>query len=102
MSPSSASCGVGFVCNVSGLKTREIVSLGIAAVKNLTHRGAMGADGKTGDGAGILIQIPHAFFSGELKKLGLPEPAPGELALGVFFLSMMSNDRSKKRSIRPR
>jgi hypothetical protein len=50
----SASCGVGFVCNANGEKNHEIVSMGIEAVKNLTHRGAVGADGKTGDGAGVL------------------------------------------------
>lgn len=55
------SCGVGFICDVNGKKSNKIVKYGIEAVKNLTHRGAVGADGKTGDGAGILIQIPHKF-----------------------------------------
>jgi glutamate synthase (NADPH/NADH) large chain len=85
-SHSSASCGVGFVCNRNGTKSRAIVSLGIEAVKNLTHRGAMGADGKTGDGAGILIQLPLAFFQKEMTRLGLPGADPDHLAVGVFFL----------------
>ena len=59
-----SSCGVGFVCNVHGERSRKIVAWGIEAVKNLTHRGAVGSDGKTGDGAGILIEIPRRFFHG--------------------------------------
>ena len=64
------SCGVGFVCNISGVKSHEIVSWGIEAVKNLTHRGAVGADGKTGDGAGVLLELPKAFFLREVEKKG--------------------------------
>jgi len=56
------SCGVGFVCNIRGEKSHQIVQWGIEAVKNLTHRGAVGGDGKTGDGAGIMIEIPKKFF----------------------------------------
>ena len=56
------SCGVGFVCHVKGEKSHEIVQLGLTVLKRLTHRGAQGADPKTGDGAGVLIQMPDAFF----------------------------------------
>ena len=83
---SSASCGVGFVCNVNGFASREIVAQGIEAVKNLTHRGAMGSDGKTGDGAGILIQIPRSFFLQELASRGAPTVNDDDLAVGVLFL----------------
>ena len=55
-------CGVGFIANINGEKTRNIVKGGIQILKNLEHRGAIGGDMKTGDGAGMLIQIPHDFF----------------------------------------
>ena len=56
------SCGVGFVVNVDGKKDHSIIKEGITILKNLLHRGAVGGDMKTGDGAGILLQVPHAFF----------------------------------------
>ena len=71
--PRSGSCGVGFLCNLNGEKSHEIIAQGIEAVKNLTHRGAVGADGKTGDGAGVLFQIPKAFFSDEIHRLGFTD-----------------------------
>ena len=92
--PSSGSCGVGFVCNIRGVKSHEIVSWGIEAVKNLTHRGAVGADGKTGDGAGVLIQLPKTFFLREVKRKGFSLSHIDNLAVGVFFLS-----RSHERGI---
>lgn len=67
----SGSCGVGFVCNAGGEKTHTIVQWGVDAVRNLTHRGAVGADGKTGDGAGVLFQIPKKFFSQEIETQDL-------------------------------
>ncbi len=82
----SASCGVGFVCNVNCTTSHEIVSMGIEAVRNLTHRGAVGADGKTGDGAGILVQLPRRFFQKEMTKLGFPIADIDDLAAGFFFL----------------
>ena len=59
------SCGVGFVCNIKGKRSNNIIRQGINVLHRLSHRGAVGADPKTGDGAGILIQIPHSF----LKKV---------------------------------
>src|SRR3989338_694770 len=56
------SCGVGFVCNINGKKSNDIVRQGMEVLKRLSHRGATGADPKTGDGAGILLQLPHEFF----------------------------------------
>jgi glutamate synthase (NADPH/NADH) large chain len=79
-----SSCGVGFVCNTMGIRSRRVVEWGIEAVKNLTHRGAVGADGKTGDGAGILIEIPKRFFLKESARCG--HPAEEDLAVGVFFI----------------
>ncbi|MBA4349371.1 MAG: glutamate synthase large subunit [Thermodesulfovibrio sp.] len=82
----SGSCGVGFVCSINGIKNHEIVRLGLEAVKNLTHRGAVGADGKTGDGAGILIQMPEKFFSKKIDELGYKISSINNLAVGFFFL----------------
>ena len=83
---SSASCGVGFICCIKGEKSHEIVKWGIEAVRNLTHRGAVGADGKTGDGAGILFQLPKKFFLREIEKSGLRLSRIDNLAVGFFFL----------------
>jgi len=80
------SCGVGFVCDVYGRKSHELLKMGITAVKNLTHRGAVGGDGKTGDGAGILTDLPKEFFLKEVEKLGYKLSSPENLAVGVFFL----------------
>ncbi|NPB05108.1 MAG: glutamate synthase subunit alpha, partial [Aquificae bacterium] len=79
------SCGVGFICDVKGRSSHEIVKLGIEAVKNLTHRGAVGADGKTGDGVGILTQIPRKFFKKYLDKQGLKISDVNNLAVGFVF-----------------
>jgi glutamate synthase (NADPH/NADH) large chain len=81
-----SSCGVGFVCNIKGIKNHRIVKLGVEAVKNLTHRGAVGADGKTGDGAGVLIQIPRKFFIKEIERSGYKLSHEDNLAIGFFFL----------------
>jgi glutamate synthase (NADPH) large chain len=82
----SGSCGVGFVANITGHKSNDIVTLGVEAVKNLTHRGAVGADGKTGDGAGILLQIPRKFFRVEIDRLGYQISDIENLSVGFFFL----------------
>ncbi|MGH9436511.1 MAG: hypothetical protein ACRD22_01120, partial [Terriglobia bacterium] len=63
-------CGIGFVASIEGRKSHDIISKGIQILINLTHRGACGCDPETGDGAGILIQIPHAFFEHECSRLG--------------------------------
>ncbi len=82
----SGSCGVGFVCNTKGLKSHQIVKWGIEAVKNLTHRGAVGADGKTGDGAGILFQLPQKFFLKQIDKAKVEISNIDNIAVGAFFL----------------
>ena len=61
-------CGIGFVANIRGGQSHEIIRKGIQVLINLTHRGACGCDPETGDGAGILIQIPHKFFARECAK----------------------------------
>jgi glutamate synthase (NADPH) large chain len=80
------SCGVGFVVDMKNRKSHEIVEQGLLILKNLDHRGAIGADPKMGDGCGIMVQIPHAFFSEELAKQGMTLPEPGRYAIGHLFL----------------
>ena len=81
-----SSCGVGFVVSVDGKPSRKVVENGIAALKAIWHRGAVDADGKTGDGAGIHVQIPASFFYDQIRRTG-HEPRNGELiAVGQVFL----------------
>jgi len=80
------SCGVGFVCNIKGKQSNEIVKQGLEVLRRLSHRGATGADPKTGDGAGLLIQFPHEFFVSACAKDNLVLPAGGEYASGLVFL----------------
>ena len=80
------SCGVGFVANIKGVKSHQIVEDGLRILCNLEHRGAVGADPRMGDGAGILVQMPHKFLAKEAAKLGFTLPAPGEYAVGHLFL----------------
>ena len=86
-------CGVGFVANIEGRKSHDIVLKGIQVLINLTHRGACGCDPETGDGAGILIEIPHSFFDRECTKLGFTLPAPGEYGIGMVFLPVDRQER---------
>src|SRR5918998_6088092 len=71
------SCGVGFIADLKGRKSRRIVEDGLQILENLTHRGAVGADPLVGDGAGLLVQIPHEFFAAEAERLGFSLPDPG-------------------------
>src|SRR4051794_35343561 len=80
------SCGVGFVADMKNRKTHAIVEQGLAILKNLDHRGAVGADPKMGDGCGILVQIPHRFFSAECAKLGFELPELGQYGVGHLFM----------------
>src|ERR1700738_1007016 len=78
------SCGVGFIANIKGKKSHQIVSDALNILCNLEHRGAVGADPR--DGAGILVQIPHAFFVRKAAEIGFQLPKPGEYAIGALFL----------------
>ena len=80
------SCGVGFVMNMKGEKSHEIIIQGLEILKKLEHRGACGSDSATGDGAGILIQIPHLFFQEQSEKAGIKLPEAGRYAVGNVFL----------------
>src|ERR1700720_4345883 len=86
-------CGIGFVANIKGQKSHDIILKGIQVLINLTHRGACGCDPETGDGAGVLIQIPHKFFARECATLGFTLPEPGEYAGGVTFLPVEKHPR---------
>lgn len=79
-------CGVGFVANINGIKSHEIVRNGIKILENLTHRGAVGGDLTTGDGAGILVQIPHNFFKNACQPLDIHLPDEGEYGVGMIFM----------------
>src|SRR5712671_4793108 len=78
-------CGVGFVAAIDGKPRREVVEAAINALKSVWHRGAVDADGKTGDGAGIHVQIPQDFFREHIARSG-NQPRPGQLAVGMIFL----------------
>ncbi|MAG13769.1 MAG: glutamate synthase large subunit [Spirochaetales bacterium] len=83
-------CGVGFVANVNGRAEHDIIVDGITVLKNLEHRGAMGGDGKTGDGAGMLVQIPHRFFR---RCVQFTLPDDGKYGVGFFFLPSAIDNR---------
>src|SRR5712691_5464032 len=80
------SCGFGFVADIKGRPSHEIVVKALEVLLNLEHRGATGAEKDTGDGAGILLQTPHAFLASECEKLGLALPGRGRYGVGMVFL----------------
>jgi glutamate synthase (NADPH/NADH) large chain len=80
------SCGVGFIADIKGRKSHRIVEDALTILVNLEHRGAVGADPRAGDGAGILVQTPHKFFAKKAAELGFTLPAPGHYAVGALFL----------------
>ncbi len=79
-------CGVGFVAHIKGRKSHAIIQQGLLILRNLDHRGAVGADPLMGDGAGILIQIPDQFYREEMALQGIALPPPGEYGVGMVFL----------------
>ncbi|HWS12049.1 MAG TPA: glutamate synthase subunit alpha, partial [Rhodocyclaceae bacterium] len=86
-------CGVGFVAHIKGQKSHDIVANGLLILKNLTHRGATGADVLMGDGAGILIQIPDRYYREEMSRQGVGLPQAGEYGVGMVFLPKESASR---------
>jgi glutamate synthase domain-containing protein 2/glutamate synthase domain-containing protein 1/glutamate synthase domain-containing protein 3 len=92
-------CGIGFVANIKGQKSHDIIVKGIQVLINLTHRGACGCDPETGDGAGVLIQIPHKFFTRECAKLGFTLPPAGEYGVGMVFLPVEPPARRRTEGI---
>jgi len=86
-------CGMGLVASIRGEKSHDIIRKGLEVLINLTHRGAAGCDPETGDGAGILIQIPHVFFARECGELGMPLPEPGAYGVAMCFLPVDKHSR---------
>ncbi len=80
------SCGIGFVVNIKGQKSHSIVQKGLQVLENLFHRGAQGCDPCTGDGAGILLQVPHEFLRRAAADVGIKLPGAGEYGVGMVFL----------------
>ena len=84
-------CGAGFICSLQGKKTNDIIHKALDILDKLEHRGAVSADGKTGDGAGILIEIPHDFLS---KQCDFELPELNQYAVGMVFLPKKENQRT--------
>ena len=92
-------CGIGFVANIQGRASHQIVKQGVEVLVNLTHRGACGCDPDTGDGAGLLFQIPDQFFRKEADRLGFTLPPLGFYGVGMYFLSKSADDRAHARAL---
>jgi glutamate synthase (NADPH/NADH) large chain len=92
-------CGVGFVANIDGAPSHSIIERGIEVLKNLMHRGALGADMQTGDGAGLLFQLPDEFLRRECGSLGFELPLPGAYGVGMLFLPQDAGARDACRQI---
>ncbi|MCG8608718.1 glutamate synthase subunit alpha, partial [bacterium] len=88
-------CGVGFIAHMKGEASHAIIVDGLQILENLTHRGAVGADPLMGDGAGMLVQIPHEFFTAECAKIGIELPDPGDYAAGHIFMPRDDDDRAR-------
>jgi glutamate synthase (NADPH/NADH) large chain len=79
-------CGIGLIANIKNVTSHKIIVDGLTILNNLEHRGAVGADPKAGDGAGMMLQIPHGFFKEEAKRLGFDLPEPGQYGVGQLFM----------------
>lgn len=93
------SCGVGFVADIKGKKSHTIVKQALTVLLNLRHRGACGCEANTGDGAGILLQIPHAFLKQAASKDGVQLPGPKEYGIGMVYLSPNQDERKTAEKI---
>jgi glutamate synthase (NADPH) large chain len=92
-------CGIGFVANIKGNKSHQIISDALTVLENMEHRGACGCESNTGDGAGLMIQTPHEFFFDECIKLGIHLPAFGRYGVGVVFFPQEIRLREECRDI---
>src|SRR5688572_19501145 len=86
-------CGVGFVANIKGAKSHSIIEQALQVLLNLDHRGACGSEVNTGDGAGILMQMPHEFLKTAAKSAGIALPGAGEYGVGMVFLPQDATER---------
>ena len=100
------SCGVGFIADIKGRKSHKIVEDALTILVNLEHRGAVGADPRAGDGAGILVQMPHKFLAKKAAELGIKLPTPGDYAVGALFMphdrGVAAGDHGHLRGVWPR
>ncbi|MBH5319126.1 glutamate synthase large subunit [Paenibacillus sp. GSMTC-2017] len=87
-------CGMGFVASIKGEKSHKVIRQALTLLENMEHRGGQGSEPNTGDGAGILLQIPHAFFGAEMKKQSIELPAEGDYAVGMIFMPQDEAARS--------
>src|SRR5688572_29713409 len=92
-------CGVGFVADLAGGQPKEILPLALKALARMAHRGAVDADGKTGDGAGVTTQIPYAVLDGELEQIGIHVTSTRDLAVGLVFLPIDPGTRRSCKDI---
>ncbi len=91
------SCGVGFIANLRDQKSHEIVTKGIELLVNMEHRGAVGSEKNSGDGAGILTQIPHLFLRDACADLGITLPSQGEYGVGMVFMPPVAEPEEYQR-----
>ncbi len=92
-------CGIGFLVNIRGTKSHGIIDDGVRVLVNLTHRGACGCDPETGDGCGMLLQLPHRFFAQEASALGFDLPEPGAYGVGMVFLPRAASARAQAEAL---
>ncbi|MFN8464274.1 MAG: glutamate synthase large subunit [Caldilineaceae bacterium] len=93
-------CGIGFVAHVEGKRSHRVLDMALEALRNHAHRGAVADDRKTGDGAGVLTQLPYEFFGRELARMGIEPPAPGDMAVGQVYLNKANGeDRAQAREL---
>ena len=92
-------CGIGCVVNINGVSTYEIIDDAINMLENMEHRGATGSDPATGDGAGILMQIPHQLFKSDFKELNIDLPDPGKYGVGMFFFPAEADIREECKKV---
>ena len=94
-------CGIGAVVNIKGIKTHDTVNNALKIVENLEHRAGKDAEGKTGDGVGILLQISHKFFTKALAELGYDLGKEGDYGIGMFFFPQKELARKQAMKTRP-
>ncbi len=92
-------CGIGFVANIKGNKSHQHISDALTVLENMEHRGACGCENNTGDGAGIMLQMPHEFFFDECINLGIHLPSYGKYGVGFLFFSKEIRVREECRDI---
>lgn len=90
-------CGIGAVVNIDGKKSHKVVSQALQIVENLEHRAGKDAEGKTGDGVGILLQISHSFFQKACKKAGIEIGGEREYGVGMFFFPQSELKKMKRK-----